>query len=479
MATYLQSLLGEDEFKKTQQSAQNMGLLQAGLAGLMASGPSLTPTSAGQVLGAAGLSGLSGYQDAMSEAERQGLQGMEMRDAESQKARQDEFNKSLAGVYSPNGQINYQALQTIITRFPDLASEAVSSIKAGAKPVVAPKAPETFTLKSGESRYVMGPDGTPQLVASAPKEQGTVIDASTDAYMQMKYGTKDFVKLSPEAQQDVLRYKDAPDAAKAAELSIAAEQAGFNMPGGVKTQVPQGKGSFITPTVNQPQQGGLPSQPSVREQLTGTPKFFGMGAEQLSKPLGEKEVPLIQSQGISAANKEKLELDRPAQTGSMEYTIDNIRQMRNSAAQVYNHPAMQSAFGFGGASLSSIPGTGAADVKALVDTLKNQSFVTGLQNMRNANPTGGGVGNVSNAEGGRFENLFQNLEQAQSPEAMEKALLALIKEMELSEGRIKNAYKRTYGEVPDLTLRNYVKPEKKSSAKTGKPRRPLSEILGK
>jgi hypothetical protein len=76
MATYLQSLLGEDEFKKTQQGARNMGLLQAGLAGLMASGPSLTPTSAGQALGAAGLSGLSGYQDAMSEAERQGLQGI-------------------------------------------------------------------------------------------------------------------------------------------------------------------------------------------------------------------------------------------------------------------------------------------------------------------------------------------------------------------------------------------------------------------
>ena len=474
---YLRGLLGEDEYESARKQALNSSLLAAGLQGLVASGPSLSPNSAGQAIGQAGIAGLQAYGGAMDQAERQGIRRSEMSEAQSQKDRQAEFNQALSGVYTPNGQINYQALQSVITRFPDMASGAVSAIKSGVRPVVAPKAPETFTLKPGETRYVMGPDGKPQLVASSPKEQGTVIDNVTDAYMQMKYGTTDFRNLPSEAQADVLRYKDAPDAAKAAELSIAAEQAGFSMPGGVQTQVPQGRGSFITPP-SQAQQGGLPAQPSVRDQLTATPKFFGMGAEQLSKPLGEREVPLIQSQGISAANKEKLELDRPVQTGAMEYTLDTIRQMRNSAAQIYNHPAMQSAFGFGGSTLSSIPGTAAADVKGLVDTLKNQSFVTGLQNMRNANPTGGGVGNVSNAEGSRFENLYQNLEQAQSPEAIEKALLALIKEMEESEGRIKNAYKRTYGDVPQLTLRDYVKPERKSSAKAGAPRRPLSEIMG-
>ena len=463
---YLRGLLGDDEFASTKQNALNSSLLMAGLQGLMASGPSLMPTSAGQILGQAGLAGVQAYGGAMDQAEQQGIRRMELQDAQAVKDREAEFNQALQGVYGSNGQINYPALQSVITRFPDMASGAVSAIKSGVRPVVASPKPETFTLKPGEMRYVMGPNGKPQLVASSPEKQGTVIDLNTDAYMLFKYGTKDFAALPQDAQADILRFKNAPDDAKAQELSLAREQAAFTQPN-ITTPQATGRSNFINP----------PAAPQA-ETPTAKPMFFGMGAEALSKPLRENEVPIIQSQGVSPQNKEKLLLDQPAQTGAMEYTIDTMRQMRNSAAEVYNHPSMQSAFGFGGQSFSAIPGTGAADVKALIDTLKNQSFVTGLQNMRNSNPTGGGVGNVSNAEGGRFENLFQNLEQAQSPEAAEKAFLALIKEMELAEGRIKNAYKRTYGDVPELTLRPYVKPEKFTRGKKPAERRPLSEIMG-
>ena len=147
MATYLQSLLGEDEFKKTQQSARNMGLLQAGLAGLMASGPSLTPTSAGQALGAAGLSGLTGYQDAMSEAERQGLQGIEFEQMQQSRQSDEAFKAALPEVFK-DGRINYPALQQLALVYPKEVGDIVTAYKA-AQPPQAPSVNLQFDAKTG------------------------------------------------------------------------------------------------------------------------------------------------------------------------------------------------------------------------------------------------------------------------------------------------------------------------------------------
>jgi hypothetical protein len=147
MATYLQSLLGEDEFQKTQQSARNMGLLQAGLAGLMASGPSLTPTSAGQALGAAGLSGLTGYQDAMSEAERQGLQGMEFEQMQQSRQSDEAFKAALPEVFK-DGRINYQAAQQLALAYPEKMGQVMASLKSAAPPK-APTVDLQFDAKTG------------------------------------------------------------------------------------------------------------------------------------------------------------------------------------------------------------------------------------------------------------------------------------------------------------------------------------------
>jgi hypothetical protein len=147
MATYLQSLLGEDEFQKTQQGARNMGLLQAGLAGLMASGPSLTPTSAGQALGAAGLSGLTGYQDAISEAERQGLQGIEFEQMQQSRQSDEAFKAALPEVFK-DGRINYPALQQLALVYPKEVGDIVTAYKA-AQPPQAPSVNLQFDAKTG------------------------------------------------------------------------------------------------------------------------------------------------------------------------------------------------------------------------------------------------------------------------------------------------------------------------------------------
>lgn len=68
---FISGLLGEEDKPKTpQQQALTTSLLAAGLQGLAASGPSYTPTSLGQVLGQAGLTGMSVYGNALQSAQQ-------------------------------------------------------------------------------------------------------------------------------------------------------------------------------------------------------------------------------------------------------------------------------------------------------------------------------------------------------------------------------------------------------------------------
>lgn len=76
MATPMQmpGLLGGIDDEEIQNQAMKMAALQAGLTGLMASGPSLMPVSTGQVLGQVGLTGVGAYQQGLQQAQQQQVQ---------------------------------------------------------------------------------------------------------------------------------------------------------------------------------------------------------------------------------------------------------------------------------------------------------------------------------------------------------------------------------------------------------------------
>lgn len=72
--------------------------------------------------------------------------------------------------------------------------------------------------------------------------------------------------------------------------------------------------------------------------------------------------------------------------------------------------------GLGATTLARVPGTSAADVARLVDSVKaNVSFQT-LTEMRKASPTGGALGAVSDKEMAMLQASLGSLEQSQSPQ---------------------------------------------------------------
>lgn len=70
--------------------------------------------------------------------------------------------------------------------------------------------------------------------------------------------------------------------------------------------------------------------------------------------------------------------------------------------------------GAGGALLSRVPGTAAADVSKLLDTVRAEGAFGRLQQMREASPTGGALGAVTERELALLQATLGSLEQSQS-----------------------------------------------------------------
>lgn len=260
-------MLGEDEYEQARSGALNNAMLMAGLQGLMASGPSLAPTSFGQILGQAGFAGLEGYGQGMQQAERSALQGMELRQQQQAQDRQNEFNQALQGVYTPNGQINYQAMQQLITRFPDLAAPAVQAIKSGVRP--APVGPKTSIMEiyddQGRKVKALVNESTGEVIrtvgGAGGQQQDFKLDQPTLMMMQNVYGTTDFNQLTKDQQLSVNQFRNAPDAAKQAELTQAANQMRYET--GIVIPVPKSRDEILIDLIR-----GSQAAPTTQQQTS-------------------------------------------------------------------------------------------------------------------------------------------------------------------------------------------------------------------
>jgi len=143
----------------------------------------------------------------------------------------------------------------------------------------------------------------------------------------------------------------------------------------------------------------------------------------------------------------KLRNTAPAAHKSVNYAVTQVDRFTEQAIRLRNHPGLSKATGFGGEQLSGVPGTDAADAAALMNTLKSQAFISALGAMREASKTGGAVGNVSDAEGGRFENAFVALTQAQSYPQFVEELDRLISMNAESKNLLIDAYSSEYGQI--------------------------------
>lgn len=115
--------------------------------------------------------------------------------------------------------------------------------------------------------------------------------------------------------------------------------------------------------------------------------------------------------------------------------MDAMTRTMETASNVLNSDGFSGYFGtnFNPFSNRKIPGTAAADTEALVDTLKSQGFMSGIQQMK-------GMGSLSNAEGEKIMSAIGSLTPGQSEKSAKSAINTIIQTTRLAQKRMSQKY---------------------------------------
>lgn len=157
-----------------------------------------------------------------------------------------------------------------------------------------------------------------------------------------------------------------------------------------------------------------------------------------------KAIAGMNQQAKQDAKEEKKQLAMEQDRSSLETIQTSLDGLITNATALKNHPGLSRITGVMGA-FPNMPGSDAANAQALLESLRSKTAVGAIQDMRSMSKTGGAVGQVTEKEWPRLENLYQALNTAQSPEAFKQALDDLVGYAQESKGRIQGSFDRKYG----------------------------------
>ena len=271
------------------------------------------------------------------------------------------------------------------------------------------------------------------------------LDAQTQAFMQLTYGTTDFTKLLPDAQRMVLQFSNAPPAAKATEL---AQKAAELRSAGVE----------------------VPPLPTSREQLFAPPPAAQVAptAQPMPPPMSQtapqpeapREAPMAKvnesvGQGLAPRDRLALKADlqkaMPRVTDSAQSALFSLKDTAEIAKKLLaDEEALDAVSASGMVSglatqfAATRPGTKAFEANALLENLQARNFVSEIQQMRQDSPTGGAVGSVAVQEMQSLSSIPAVLKAGASKEFLKDQLRQLVRRSEEAQNKILSAYERDY-----------------------------------
>lgn len=168
-------------------------------------------------------------------------------------------------------------------------------------------------------------------------------------------------------------------------------------------------------------QGGVPGAAPPVGQFSGSTNDAFAGQPQ---PRQQGSIP-PPPPGVDAATWRKEQTKRliaQQGAGNQKTTAANVvvQDIDRALGIIKESPTLTT--GMVGQGLSNVGGTSARDLSALLGTVKANSGFDRLQQMREASPTGGALGQVSNIELGLLTSAIGSLEQSQSPEQLQDNL---------------------------------------------------------
>jgi hypothetical protein len=343
----------------------------------------------------------------------------------------------------------------------------VVAIAPNQEPRVVFSGERNLTFQSVDGKVVGLDPTTGQKVVEHKVGGKTGLNEIGRVYAAVRFPGVVEANLSGEQLAEAFNYSQMPnaiDAANAAQnnLRLQAET-------GLTGPAPQARPALVAPARQAPQaapQAAPQVAPQVAPpQATGqaqpAPQPVAQPAPTQAAPQQALQAPVSGEPAYTQSTVENPTVVNPAiplktrnefkskQPQAMSATVSMLRTYRDTQNDIRNlinnDAGLRAASGFGGELVSAVPGTQAANAKAILDKLKNRSFVANINEMRAASPTGAAVGAVTEREGARFENLIASLSQAQTYDQLKRQLVELDNFLLETSSATKNAYEQDFG----------------------------------
>jgi hypothetical protein len=153
--------------------------------------------------------------------------------------------------------------------------------------------------------------------------------------------------------------------------------------------------------------------------------------------------PAAAMEGLAPKERQAREAKFPQATTAVKTFESATDTLIHDLQKLANHPGLSSITGIAAGRIPGITSAG-REAEALFDKIVARGGFQELQNMRNASPTGGALGNVSNQEGVQLRQSFAALDRRQDAPSVRKAIDDAIAQLQGSKSRVREAYDLTY-----------------------------------
>ncbi len=165
------------------------------------------------------------------------------------------------------------------------------------------------------------------------------------------------------------------------------------------------------------------------------------GAKEMAKQSAQARVKIAAEQPAA-----KRMLDTTNETlGSIDREIDNLLMQDESGKATLTPGADSNVGGWYDTYMPNQPGTAASNAWASIEKLKSNIGVQVLNAMREASPTGGAVGNVTEKEWPILQNQLASLDPRMGEEALAENLLEIKRRVARMRDIAAGAYESNYG----------------------------------
>ena len=267
-----------------------------------------------------------------------------------------------------------------------------------------------------------------------------------------------------------------------AAAPMAAPMTAPAMPAGVPGQTPMTRNALAQAELPAPGMpiGAVPTPTGGRyyppamtpqQQVVEAREQTRIGLEQRRVELAEKEAARKAEGMAEPLSKKEIqtrEAKYPQATKAVQTFDASADEMLKDLEKLRDHPGLNGISGFIYGRTPGVKGA-SREAEAIYDKIIAKGGFSELQEMRNASPTGGALGNVSNQENLSLRASFAAIDRRQDPESIRRAINDAIIKVQGAKERVRDAYNMTY---------EYKGATPAAPAQAGKPAAPAAPAAG-